>query len=489
MLRPIPESQGRLHSASAPQTAGKPLEGPETDTDRFGYPAYDTDSPLPVVAIVGRPNVGKSSLFNRILGRRQAIVTDIAGTTRDRLMCEVWWDDYRFILIDTGGLETRPEGHINERVQEQAEMAVSDADVVVFMTDVTDGLTPTDHLVVDRLRRTFKPVILAVNKVDNESREFIAAEFYQLGFDDPLLISAYHNLGVHQLMERICSLLPYPEEPTEEEAKDPAAGALNLAIVGMTNVGNSMMLNSILREERSIVSPEAGTTRDSLDTAFSYDGNDIVLVDTAGIRRRGQVQQGIERYSVIRAVNAVGRSDITLLVTDATEMATAQDAHIAGLAWDMCRGLVVVVNKWDLARDGDRYAQHRAEARVKTRLHFMPYVPVCFTSALHGQGINVLMRTVLELRQERSRFIPARELQYMLADALASHTPPPVKRRPRERLFISRVRQVGVNPPTFLFTVNSPELVHFSYERYLENRIRDTFGFDRTHLRLVFKRQ
>ena len=439
--------------------------------------------------------MGKSSLFNRIVGRRQAIVTDVAGTTRDRLMSEVWWDDYRFILIDTGGLETKPGGPIGEKVQEQADMAMADADVVIFLTDVADGLTPTDHMAVERLRRTLKPVVLVVNKVDNEAREFSAAEFYQLGLQEPLLVSAYHNLGIHQLMERVCGLLPYPVVPPGENSEDddddvnPATAALNLAIVGRTNVGKSMLLNSILGQERSIVTSEAGTTRDALDTFFSYDGNDVVLVDTAGIRRRGQIQRGIERYSVIRAVNAVGRSDMTLLVTDATELATAQDAHIAGLAWDMCRGLVMVVNKWDLDPDGDRYSQHRAEARIRERLHFMSYVPVCFTSALKGQGIDILMRTVLELQQERSRFVPARELQYVLAGALASHSPPPVKRHPGQRLHISRLRQVGVNPPTFLFTVDNPELVHFSYRRYLENRIRDSFGFDRTHLKLVFKKR
>jgi len=486
------KSQTQPDLGQGPETPlGDQLEGLQTEADGPAFAIGDVNSPIPVVAIVGRPNVGKSSLFNRIIGRRQAIVTDVAGTTRDRLMSEVWWDDYRFILIDTGGLETKPDGPIREKVQEQADMAMADADVVIFMVDVTDGLTPTDHLAMERLRRTLKPVILAVNKVDNDAREFSASDFYQLGLQEPMLISAYHNLGVHQLMERVCALLPYPTEPAEENGDDvnPEAASLKLAIVGRTNVGKSMLLNCILGQERSIVAAEAGTTRDALDTFFSYDGNDIMLIDTAGIRRRGQVQRGIEQYSVIRAVNAVSRSDITLLITDATELATAQDSHIAGLAWDICRGLVVVVNKWDLDPDGDRYSQHRAEARIRERLHFMSYVPICFTSALNGQGIDILMRTVLELRQERSRFVPARELQYVLAAALASHSPPPVKRHPRERVHVSRLRQVGVNPPTFLFTVDNPQLIHFSYRRYLENRIRDNFGFDRTHLRLVFKKK
>ena len=263
---------------------------------------------------------------------------------------------------------------------------------------------------------------------------------------------------------------------------------LKITIIGRTNVGKSMLMNSILGQERSIVTPEAGTTRDALDTYMSYDGHDVTLIDTAGMRRRGLVQRGIEKFSVIRAVNAVGRSDITLLVIDATELATAQDSHIAGLAWEMCRGLVVVVNKWDLAEDGSRYAQQVTDDRIREKIHFMSYVPIVFTSALHGRGIDPLMRTVLELQQERSRFVPARELQYVMARALSSHSPPPVKGHSRERVYFSRLRQVGVNPPTFLFTVDKPWLVHFSYERYLENQIRTNFGFDHTHLKLVFKK-
>ena len=313
--------------------------------------------PDPIIAIVGRPNVGKSSLFNRILGRRHAIVSEVAGTTRDRLMAEAWWDNHRFILLDTGGLESNPEGSIREKVQEQAEMAVAGADVIIFLTDVTEGLTPTDHVAADRLRRTRKPVVLAVNKVDNDAREYAAVEFHQLGMAEPLAISAYHNFGVRQLMEQVIAQLPnatYSVDP-DEQVRKAQSRELKLAIVGRTNVGKSLLLNAILGQERSIVSKEAGTTRDALDTPFIYNGHPILLIDTAGIRRPGRVQRGIEKYSVIRAVSAVDRSDITLLVTDATELATAQDAHIAGLAWEMCRGLVVVVNKWDLVEE-DRLA-------------------------------------------------------------------------------------------------------------------------------------
>lgn len=457
---------------------------------------------IPIVAIIGRPNVGKSSLFNRIIGRRQAIVSEVAGTTRDRLMADAWWDDFHFILLDTGGLEPNPEGVIRQLVQEQAAMAVADADVIIFMTDVVDGMTPSDIAAADMLRSTEKPVVLAVNKVDNDLREFDAPEFYSLGMGDPEPVSAFHNYGIHGLMERVTSYLqPDPstlddgfEELRELQESDGAApvferGALNLAIVGRTNVGKSSLLNAILGQERSIVSEVPGTTRDALDTELTYNGRDIVVIDTAGIRRPGQVSKGIEKYSVIRAVGAVNRSDITLLVTDASELATGQDAHIAGLAWDICRGLIVVINKWDLFADEGTGARYHAAATVRERLHFMPYVPICFTSALEGEGIKALMDTAQDLWTERMRLIRSRDLQFMLADALAGHQPPVVRKHRGQRVQINRLQQVGVNPPTFLFTVNNPELVHFTYQRYLENKIRDTFGFDRTHLKLVFKRK
>jgi len=450
--------------------------------------------PQPIVAVIGRPNVGKSSFFNRIVGRRQAIVSEVAGTTRDRLISQVRWDDYEFILIDTGGLEQNPEGSIREKVQDQAEMAMASADIIIFMTDVTEGLTNADHVVAERLRRTEKPIILAVNKVDNETREFDASEFYQLGLGDPVSISAYHNYGIYYLMDNVLTHFPPLDtftETSDQEMEEPVPNdpsQLKLSIVGRTNVGKSMLLNAILGEERSIVSQVAGTTRDALDTSMTYMGHDITLIDTAGIRRPGSVQPGIEKYSVIRAVSAVNRSDIALLVVDASELAAAQDAHIAGLAWDVCRGLIVVINKWDLMDRDAWWSRERAVAKVREKLHFMPYVPVVFTSALNRRGITGLMQTALEVWRERLRFVPARELQYVLADAMAAHAPPVGKgKRRHNRLHISRLRQVDVNPPTFLFTVDNPSLVHFSYQRYLENKLRASFGFDQTHLRLLFR--
>jgi len=362
------------------------------------------------------------------------------------------------------------------------------------MTDVVDGMTPSDIEAAELLRATKKPVVLAVNKVDNDTREFGAPEFYGLGMGDPEPISAFHNYGIHRLMERVTAdMVADPSGPEEErEQMDDMAptyerGALNLAIVGRTNVGKSSLLNAILGQERSIVSDVAGTTRDALDTQITYNGHDVVVVDTAGIRRPGMVSKGIEKYSVIRAVGAVNRSDITLLVTDASELATAQDAHIAGLAWDICRGLIVVINKWDLFADEGVGARYRAAATIRDRLHFMPYVPIVFASALEGEGIKTLMDTAQDLWTERMRLVRSRDLQFMLADALADHQPPVVRKHRGQRVQINRIQQVGINPPTFLFTVNNPQLVHYTYQRYLENKIRDTFGFDRTHLKLVFK--
>jgi GTP-binding protein len=387
-------------------------------------------------------------------------------------------------------------------------MAMSDADVIILMTDVADGITPTDAIAANRLRTTDKPVVLAVNKVDNDRREFNTPEFYQLGMGDPNPVSAYHNYGVHALMERVLSHLPTaeiadaaltddddePDDETDLPALDeidgvPPQAELNLAIVGRTNVGKSALLNAILGQERSIVSPVAGTTRDAIDTQFSYREREVVAVDTAGMRRRGQVERGIEKFSVIRAVGAVDRCDIAFIVVDASELATAQDTHIAGLAWEMGRGVIVVVNKWDLRTDQRFYAQMEADAVVRQRLHFMPYVPICFTSALNQDGLSELMDTALDLWNERRKIVTGRDLQFMLADAMADLMPPLVRRHRGMRARISRVRQVGINPPTFLFTVNNPQLVHFTYRRYLENKIRDSFGFDRTHLRLVFRRE
>ena len=426
--------------------------------------------------------MGKSTLFNRLAGGREAIVTDVSGTTRDRLFGQVSWNDYSFTLVDTGGLEPRPQDPLREKVKAQVEAAVSEADLIVFLLDVVDGLTPMDGEIAAWLRRTERPLVVAVNKVDNERREASAAEFSQLGFEEPHLISAYHNLGIYDLMASLVSLLP----ASAAEGEEVAEGVMRLAIVGRTNVGKSMLMNTILGQERAIVSDIPGTTRDALDTHFTYDERPAVLIDTAGIRRPGKVGKGIEYYSVLRAVKAVQRCDIALLVMDATEVATAQDAHISGLAWESYKGMIAVVNKWDLVPQERGTERELAIQAVRARLHFMSYVPMSFTSALLEEGIQDLMALAMEVYQERLTHIPPGKLHYALMDAMSDHMPPS---RGGKRMNINEVRQVDVNPPTFVFAVDDPRLLHFSYQRYLENRLRSAFGFTHTHLRLLFRRR
>ena len=435
--------------------------------------------PLPLVAIVGRPNVGKSTLFNRLANRRDAIVTDIPGTTRDRLMAEVTWYDSRFVLVDTGGLEPNPQDVLRDQVKSQVEAAVDQADLIVFVVDVEDGLVPMDQEIADWLRQRQKPLVLAVNKVDNEKRRASAAEFEQMGLSEPVQISAYHNLGIYDLMEQVV-----PTIGASSEEADEAPEGMSLSIVGRPNVGKSMLVNAILGEERAIVSEVPGTTRDALDTPFLYGDKPAVLVDTAGIRRPGKLGRSIEFYSVLRAMRAVQRSDIALLVMDATELATAQDAHILGDVWDEYKGIIVVVNKWDLVPKEDPGEREIAVQTIRQRFHFMPYAPIMFTSATKGEGLADLMDLAFEVYGERMRRIPAGMLNHALMDALAGHMPPA---RKGKSLRIGDIRQVDINPPTFLVNVNNPKLVHFSYHRYLENRLRATLGFTHTHLRLVFK--
>ncbi|MCE2465205.1 MAG: ribosome biogenesis GTPase Der [Dehalococcoidia bacterium] len=435
--------------------------------------------PLPLVAIVGRPNVGKSTLFNRLANRRDAIVTDIPGTTRDRLLAEVAWNDSRFILVDTGGLEPYPQDVLRDQVKAQVEAAVDQADLIIFLVDVEDGVVPMDLEIAGWLRQRQKPLVLAVNKVDNQKRRASAAEFEQIGLSEPVQISAYHNLGIYDLMDQVVPTIGVSPEETED-----APEGMSLSIVGRPNVGKSMLVNAILGEERAIVSEIPGTTRDALDTPFLYEDKPVVLVDTAGIRRPGRIGRSIEFYSVLRAMRAVQRSDIALLVMDATELATAQDAHILGDVWDEYKGIIVVVNKWDLVPKEDPGEREIAVQTIRQRFHFMPYAPITFTSATMGQGLGELMDLAFEVYGERTRRVPASRLNHALMDALGDHMPPA---RKGKSLRIGDIRQVDINPPTFLVKVNNPKLVHFSYHRYLENRLRATLGFTHTHLRLVFK--
>ena len=429
----------------------------------------------PLVAIVGRPNVGKSTLFNRLIGQSLAIVSDIPGTTRDRLSSRVLWRERSFILVDTGGLESAPTSDLWEEVRAQVEAAMEEADAIIFLADVMSGITPADREIAQSLRQREKPLLLAVNKVDNYRREQEAVEFYQLGLGNPVFISAYHNLGIDDLFRELEAILPFA--PEDEESQD----IPKLAIIGRPNVGKSQLLNAILGHQRSIVSEVPGTTRDAIDIPLEFNGRSIMLMDTAGVRRRGRIEQGIEKYSVLRAVRAMERSNVCILVTDATEGITGQDTHVAGQALDSYKGVVIVVNKWDMVEGEIQKAEALQEVRRK--LKFIPYAPVCFTSALNGTGVRQVVETAIRVYVEGSRIAPRGALERALMEALAAHPPPSKGRR---SLKVYRIYQKGTHPPTFILPVNHPELVHFSYQRYLENRLRSTFGFAGNPLQLIF---
>ena len=437
------------------------------------------DGDTPVVAIVGRPNVGKSTLFNRLIGYRHAIVSDVAGTTRDRVMGTVQWDNTNFLLVDTGGLDFDISSDLDAQVQSQVNVAIEDADCIVLLTDCVDGLTPTDIAVGEILRRSNKQVILTVNKVDNPLRSHNVYEFYQLGLGDPIPISAYHKIGMDEFMGTLVDNIPHYSGVTYDPDN------LRLSIVGRTNVGKSSLVNSIVQEERVVVSDQAGTTRDPVDTVIDYDERSVILVDTAGIRRRGKIEQGIEKYSVIRSMKSIGRSDVSVLAIDARDPMSAQDLHIAGDVLSSFVGMVVAVNKWDLVEDKETAKAEYLEW-IEGQLRFAPYVPIIFCSALTGDGIDELMSTSFEVFEQRMKVIPETDLQELLFDALAKHPPPGLGRR---TLKIYDLLQIGVNPPAFSFSVNNPAYMHFSYKRYLENEIRRKFGFVGNHLQLRFHRR
>jgi len=429
----------------------------------------------PIVAIIGRQNVGKSTLLNRLAGKRISIVEDLPGTTRDRVFADVSWNDKAFTLVDTGGLELGMNTEIDRGVKEQISQAMSEADAIIFMVDVKDGIMPADTEIADLVRRLKKPTLLVANKADNDKLESQAAEFYQLGLGDPFVISAYHGRSTAELIEQIIAMLPETTPSLDE------ADLMKVAIVGKPNVGKSMLLNALLGKERVIVSDVPGTTRDAIDTTFDFLGNNVLLIDTAGIRKRGQVETGIEQYSVLRSMRAIDRCDVALLVLDATEMFSAQDMHIAGYIQQAFKGIVIIVNKWDLVTNEN---QALWAENTRKQFKFMSYAPVLFISAKLGQGVGKVMPQVYQVYQERIKQLPVAELNGVIQDAIAAHTLP---RKGKIVLSIKGVTQTEVNPPTFTFKVNNSNIVHFSYRRFLENKLREAFGFTGTPLRLVFK--
>jgi len=429
----------------------------------------------PVVAIIGRQNVGKSTLLNRLAGEPIAIVADLPGTTRDRVMANVSWQGVEFTIVDTGGLELTPQSTIEQGVKEQAEMAIDEADVIIFLVDVRNGAMPSDVEIANMLRRISKPIMLVVNKVDNERFEAQAMEFYQLGLGEPVTISAYHGRRIARLLDKIAPLLPVPS------AIEAESEMIKVAIVGRPNVGKSTLLNVLLGEKRAIVDENPGTTRDTVDTLFDFDGQSVLLIDTAGIKRRGRLGMGVGRYSVIRALRAIDRADIILLLLDTSEMVTAQDTHIAGYIQQAVKGVMLVVNKWDLAevKRADECTRY-----LRSRFKFLPYAPVLYTSAKFGQGVNAIMPQICKIYQERLKRLPTAIVNSVIQQAVAAHSLP---RKGGRRLKIRYSTQAEVNPPTFVFFVNDARLVHFSYQRYLENKLRQAFGFMGTPIRFVFK--
>jgi len=454
---------------------------------------------LPVVAIVGRPNVGKSTLFNRLIGQRLAIISDVSGTTRDRVYGTGEWNGRTFTLVDTGGLELTPGSDIEERVQDQARVAVEESDLILFVVDAHAGLAPLDYEVADRLRRADAPVVLVINKGDNPAREADAVEFYALGFDPAITISAQHGRNTGDLADLIVERLPprseaedaasaEPGDLTEEEMAELAEselGAPRVAIVGRPNTGKSTFVNRVLGEERMIVSSVPGTTRDSTDVTIQVDGHEMVLVDTAGIRRRGSIDRGIERYSVLRSMKAIDSADVAVVMTDATEGYTAQDAHVVGYVLEAYKGLVLVLNKWD-AVEKDEHTADQWMKRLRREAPYLSWADIVFASALSGQRVDRILREALRVAEERYRRVPTGELNRLVMDAVRAHPPSHVRNR-LPKIFYAT--QVGVAPPTFVAFVNDPEIVHFSYKRYLENQIRQAYGFLGTPIRLILRQR
>ncbi|MCR4947309.1 MAG: ribosome biogenesis GTPase Der [Lachnospiraceae bacterium] len=432
----------------------------------------------PIVAIVGRPNVGKSTLFNVIAGSRISIVKDTPGVTRDRIYADVEWLDMSFTMIDTGGIEPDSADIILSQMREQAEIAIETADVIIFITDVRNGLQDSDFRVADMLRRSQKPVVLCVNKVDSfENQMAEVYEFYNLGIGDPIPVSAANRLGIGDLLDEVIKYFPKEAKDNSEDTRP------KIAVVGKPNVGKSSLINRLTGKNRVIVSDIAGTTRDAIDTPVRFSGKEYVFIDTAGIRRKSKIKEEIERFSIIRAVTAIERSDVVIIMIDATEGVTEQDAHIAGIAHERGKGIIIAVNKWDAVEKDDKTIYRHTE-KIRQILSFMSYATIVFISAKSGQRVNQIFEIIDSVIENNSMRVATGVLNEIVTEACAMQQPPTDKGK---RLKIYYVTQVAVGPPTFVIFVNDKELAHFSYIRYLENRIRDTFGFAGTALKFIVR--
>lgn len=430
----------------------------------------------PIVALVGRPNVGKSTLFNRLVGAPLAVVHETPGTTRDRVYGTVEWRGRTFSLVDTGGLGLDESGDLQQRISGQAEAAIREADLVVFLCDAREGLVPIDASIAELLRRSRKPVLLVANKADSARDRERATEFFELGLAEPIPISAAQGIGIGDLLDRIVEELP----PVAEEALP--AETIPVAIIGRPNVGKSSLFNALVGSERAIVSPEPGTTRDAIDTPVQYRGHRLLFIDTAGIRRRGRIQRGIETYSVLRAMRAIDRADIVILVLDAEAGITAQDSHVAGLVQEAAKGCIIAINKWDLVASQPDAAAKFLEA-VRRELVFLDYAPVLFVSAKTGRNLRQLLDKILQVAEQRQRRVPTAEINQVMREIFAAH--PLSERGKTLKLFYAT--QASTRPPTFVIFVNDPAMVHFSYRRYIENQLRRRYGFEGTGIKLVFR--
>ena len=432
----------------------------------------------PIVAVVGRPNVGKSTLFNVLAGERISIVKDTPGITRDRIYADVEWLDRKFTVIDTGGIEPDSKDVILSQMRTQAEIAMASADVIIFLTDVKQGLVDSDLHVANMLRKSRKPVILAVNKVDNPAKqEADVYEFYNLGIGEPHAISAANRLGLGDLLDEIIKY--FPENSNEEEEEE----SPRVAIVGKPNVGKSSIINKLLGEDRLIVSDIAGTTRDAVDTTVTYNKKQYILIDTAGLRRKNKIKEDLEHYMIVRTVAAVERADVVVLVIDASEGVTEQDAKIAGVAHERGKGMIIAVNKWD-AVEKDNKTMNEFVKKVRDTLSFLPYAEILFVSAQTGQRLPKLFETIDMVMENCSLRVQTGVLNEIMTEAVAMQQPPTDKGK---RLRLYYITQVSVKPPTFVIFVNDKELMHFSYTRYIENRIRDAFGFKGTPLHFIIR--